>query len=63
MFYCHAVAGKQDNVASRSVLVSHIGMSSIGISIQQLLAHEDASIVEIKYFQRELPNPYPNSIY
>ncbi|KAH9747571.1 DHHA2 domain-containing protein [Citrus sinensis] len=45
-------AGKQDNVASRSVLVSHIGMSSIGISTQQLLAHEDASILEIKYFQQ-----------
>ncbi|KAK1571054.1 hypothetical protein Q3G72_011246 [Acer saccharum] len=43
--------GKPESAASRSI-VSHIGMSSIGISVEQLLAHEDASTQEIKYFQQ-----------
>lgn len=44
--------GKPDSSGSR-FMVSNIGMSSIGISIEQLLAHEDSSTEEIKYFQRE----------
>lgn len=44
--------GKPDNVGSRSVM-SYIGISSIGISIEQLLAREASSTGEIKYFQRE----------
>lgn len=44
--------GKMDGVRSRS-MVSYIGMSSIGISVEQLLAHENASSQEIKHFQRE----------
>ncbi|KAL5577894.1 hypothetical protein UlMin_019593 [Ulmus minor] len=45
------VAGKSDSVASR-FRVSHIGMSSIIISVAQLLAHEVAATQEIKYFQQ-----------
>ncbi|XP_021691790.2 uncharacterized protein LOC110673086 isoform X2 [Hevea brasiliensis] len=43
--------GKVDSVGSRSVM-SYIGMSSIGISIEQLLAHDATSTEEIKYFQQ-----------
>ncbi|XP_043808085.1 exopolyphosphatase PRUNE1 isoform X2 [Manihot esculenta] len=43
--------GKPDNVGSRSVM-SYIGISSIGISIEQLLAREASSTGEIKYFQQ-----------
>ncbi|KAF2304605.1 hypothetical protein GH714_034958 [Hevea brasiliensis] len=43
--------GKLDSVGSRSVM-SYIGMSSIGISIEQLLAHDATSTEEIKYFQQ-----------
>ncbi|EEF35402.1 exopolyphosphatase PRUNE1 [Ricinus communis] len=46
-----ARAGKLDNAGSRS-LVSYIGMSSIGISIEQLLSHQNSSTEEIKYFQQ-----------
>eukprot|EP00257_Ricinus_communis_P020339 XP_015579546.1 exopolyphosphatase PRUNE1 isoform X2 [Ricinus communis] len=42
---------KLDNAGSRS-LVSYIGMSSIGISIEQLLSHQNSSTEEIKYFQQ-----------
>ncbi|KAJ0017839.1 hypothetical protein Pint_11456 [Pistacia integerrima] len=45
--------GKMDGVRSRS-MVSYIGMSSIGISVEQLLAHENASTQEIKHFQKIL---------
>ena len=44
--------GKPDSTGSR-LMVSHIGMSSIGISIGQLLAHDDTSVQEITQFQRE----------
>ncbi|XP_022721259.1 exopolyphosphatase PRUNE1-like isoform X2 [Durio zibethinus] len=43
--------GKLDNAGSRLV-VSQVGMSSIGISVEQLLAHGDASTREIKHFQQ-----------
>ncbi|KAM5587290.1 hypothetical protein ABKV19_005956 [Rosa sericea] len=43
--------GNQDNTGSRST-VSHVGMSSIGTSIAELLDHEDSSVCEIKYFQQ-----------
>ncbi|KAJ8763787.1 hypothetical protein K2173_003569 [Erythroxylum novogranatense] len=43
--------GKPDIGGSRSV-VSFIGMSSIGTSIEQLLRHKATSTEEIKYFQR-----------
>ncbi|KAG6755569.1 hypothetical protein POTOM_041402 [Populus tomentosa] len=43
--------GKPDPTGSRS-MVSKIGMSSIGISLEQFLAHERSSKEEIKYFQR-----------
>lgn len=42
--------GKPDATDSR-LMVSNIGMSSIGISIEQFLAHEHSSTEEIKYFQ------------
>ncbi|KAJ0082943.1 hypothetical protein Patl1_11658 [Pistacia atlantica] len=44
--------GKMDGVRSRS-MVSYIGMSSIGISVEQLLARENASTQEIKHFQKK----------
>ena len=44
--------GKPDSTGSR-LMVSHIGMSSIGISIGQLLAHDDTSVQEITHFQLE----------
>ncbi|XWS20782.1 hypothetical protein CRYUN_Cryun31cG0132200 [Craigia yunnanensis] len=43
--------GKLDNAGSR-LMVSHVGMSSIGISVEQLLAHGGASTREIKHFQQ-----------
>ncbi|KAJ6894752.1 hypothetical protein NC652_028496 [Populus alba x Populus x berolinensis] len=43
--------GKPDPTGSRS-MVSNIGMSSIGISPEQFLAHERSSKEEIKYFQQ-----------
>ncbi|XVF86088.1 hypothetical protein PTKIN_Ptkin18bG0013200 [Pterospermum kingtungense] len=43
--------GKLDNAGSR-LMVSHVGMSSIGISVQQILAHGSASTWEIKQFQQ-----------
>ncbi|CAK7357431.1 unnamed protein product [Dovyalis caffra] len=43
--------GKPDATGSR-VMVSNIGMSSIGISLEQFLAHEHSSTEEIKYFQQ-----------
>ncbi|XP_037492035.1 exopolyphosphatase PRUNE1 isoform X2 [Jatropha curcas] len=43
--------GKLDTASSRS-LISNIGMSSIGISIEQFLAHEGISTEEIKNFQQ-----------
>ncbi|KAK7828806.1 exopolyphosphatase prune1 [Quercus suber] len=42
--------GKPDAAGSR-LMALHVGMSSIGISIAQLLAHEDASSQGIKNFQ------------
>ncbi|KAK9267458.1 hypothetical protein L1049_009884 [Liquidambar formosana] len=42
--------GKSDSAGSRSML-SQIGMSSIGLSVGQLLAHEDTATQDIKYFQ------------
>ncbi|KAL3612720.1 hypothetical protein D5086_003740 [Populus alba] len=45
--------GKPDATGSR-LIVSNIGMSSIGISIEQFLAHELSSTEEIKYFQRDV---------
>lgn len=42
--------GKPDSNGSR-LMVSHIGMSSIGISIGQLVAHHDTSVQEITHFQ------------
>lgn len=44
-------AGKPDAAASRLV-ATHLGMSSIGLSIAQLVAHEDTSYQEIKNFQQ-----------
>ena len=44
---------KPDSVGSR-VMGSYMGMSSIGISIAQLLAHKDIATQEIIYFQRKL---------
>lgn len=46
------VAGKPDNIGSR-MTVSHIGMSSIGISIGQLLAHEVSAAEEVILFQKQ----------
>lgn len=43
--------GKPDPTGSR-LMVSNIGMSSIGISLEQFLAHERSSKEEIKYFQQ-----------
>ncbi|KAL6206356.1 hypothetical protein ACLB2K_023604 [Fragaria x ananassa] len=43
--------GNQDNTGSR-LTVSHIGMSSIGMSIEEFLDHEDSTVREIKYFQQ-----------
>ncbi|XP_050288118.1 uncharacterized protein LOC126726798 isoform X1 [Quercus robur] len=43
--------GKPDAAGSRFMAL-HVGMRSIGISIAQLLAHEDASSQGIKNFQR-----------
>ncbi|XP_059440492.1 uncharacterized protein LOC132172946 isoform X2 [Corylus avellana] len=43
--------GKLDAVGSQLV-APHLGMSSIGISITQLAAHEDTSYQEIKNFQK-----------
>ncbi|XP_015882850.2 uncharacterized protein LOC107418662 isoform X1 [Ziziphus jujuba] len=43
--------GKQESAGAR-MFVSHIGMSSIGISVADLLAHEDTATQEIKYFQQ-----------
>ncbi|XP_052197611.1 uncharacterized protein LOC127804707 isoform X2 [Diospyros lotus] len=43
--------GKADGSGSR-LMVAHMGMSSIGISISQLLAHEDTSVREIIHFQQ-----------
>ncbi|KAA8544804.1 hypothetical protein F0562_019605 [Nyssa sinensis] len=43
--------GKPDNTGSR-LMVSHVGMSSIGISIGRLLAHENTSTQEIVHFQQ-----------
>jgi hypothetical protein len=46
------ISRKPDAVRSRLV-APHLGMSSIGISITQLAAHEDTSYQEIKNFQSE----------
>lgn len=46
------ISGKRDAAGSR-LMALHVGMSSIGISIAQLLAHEDASSQGIKNFQSE----------
>ena len=46
------ISGKPDAAGSR-LMALHVGMSSIGISIAQLLAHEDASSQGIKNFQSE----------
>ncbi|KAF3450170.1 hypothetical protein FNV43_RR06250 [Rhamnella rubrinervis] len=43
--------GKQESAGSR-MFISHIGMSSIGISVADLLAHEDTATQEIRYFQQ-----------
>ncbi|XP_059667486.1 uncharacterized protein LOC132312925 isoform X2 [Cornus florida] len=43
--------GKPENAGSR-LMVSHIGMSSIGMSIGELLAHEDSAAQEIIHFQQ-----------
>jgi hypothetical protein len=45
------ISGNPDAAGSRLV-ATHLGMSSIGISIAQLVAHEDTSYQEIKNFQR-----------
>ncbi|CBI39018.3 unnamed protein product, partial [Vitis vinifera] len=44
-------AGKPDGAGSRG-MGSYIGMSSIGISVAQLLAHKDTATQEIVYFQQ-----------
>ncbi|KAL9658901.1 hypothetical protein QQ045_018611 [Rhodiola kirilowii] len=44
-------AGKPDGAVSRTNS-SHIGMSSIGISIGQLHSHQESSIQDIKHFQQ-----------
>ena len=46
------ISGKPDAAGSRSMAL-HVGMSSIGISIAELLAHEFTSSQEIKNFQSE----------
>lgn len=46
------ISGKRDAAGSR-LMALHVGMSSIGISIAQLLAHEDAPSQGIKNFQSE----------
>ncbi|KAF3450168.1 hypothetical protein FNV43_RR06248 [Rhamnella rubrinervis] len=43
--------GKQESAGSR-MFISHMGMSSIGISVADLLAHEDTATQEIRYFQQ-----------
>ncbi|XAR48013.1 Inorganic diphosphatase [Bertholletia excelsa] len=43
--------GKPDSTGAR-LMVSHIGMSSIGISIEQLLAQDDTSVQEVTHFQQ-----------
>lgn len=43
--------GKPDSAGSR-LMVSHVGMSSIGISVAQLLAHDETSTHEIIHFQQ-----------
>lgn len=43
--------GKPDSAGSR-LMVSHIGMSSIGISVSQLLSHENTASQDIKIFQQ-----------
>ncbi|OVA14994.1 DHHA2 [Macleaya cordata] len=43
--------GKPENAASR-LMVSHIGMSSIGISVGQLLSHKDSASQDIILFQQ-----------
>ncbi|EXB75148.1 Protein prune-like protein [Morus notabilis] len=43
--------GKPDGAGSR-LTVSHIGMSSIGISVSQLLSRVDTATQEITYFQQ-----------
>lgn len=48
-------AAKPDGIGSRST-VSHIGMSSIGVPIHQLLAHEPFAAEEIILFQRKQTN-------
>ncbi|XP_029121581.1 uncharacterized protein [Elaeis guineensis] len=44
------VTGKPNTTGSR-LTVSHIGMSSIGISVEQLLAHEDFAALEVIQFR------------
>ncbi|KAG1331848.1 putative exopolyphosphatase PRUNE1 [Cocos nucifera] len=44
------VTGKPNTTGSR-LTVSHIGMSSIGISVEQLLAHEDLAAQEVIQFR------------
>ncbi|PON39538.1 DHHA2 domain containing protein [Parasponia andersonii] len=41
--------GKLETFGSR---LTHVGMSSIGISVGKFLSHEDAATQEIKYFQQ-----------
>ncbi|KAM7252879.1 hypothetical protein ACFE04_008690 [Oxalis oulophora] len=45
------VIGKVSSISSR-VMVSQIGMSSIGISMEQLLSHEEKSTSAIKHFNK-----------
>ncbi|KAK2997461.1 hypothetical protein RJ639_025155 [Escallonia herrerae] len=49
--FCAVATGKPENAGSR-LMVSHVGMSSIGISIARLLAHDNMSTQEIVHFQR-----------
>lgn len=48
-------AGKADSIGSR-LTVSHIGMSSIGVPVSQLLAHEHSAADEVLLFQRKRTN-------
>ncbi|KAG6392129.1 hypothetical protein SASPL_146339 [Salvia splendens] len=44
------ISGKSDTISSR--LGPNIGMSSIGMSVAQLLSHDSASVQEIIHFQK-----------
>ena len=50
------LSGKGDVIGSR-LMVSYIGLSSIGKSVQELLVHDNTAVEEIRYFQRKYWSP------